>query len=138
MNNKLKKKLLKFVSAEVIEEIDAFTVNNYYNSGRCISSCGKLGWRPQADVFECGDELVIIIDVSGVDHENVEIKVNEETLIFRGERLETEEKRKRHYYKMEIDFGPFERLINLPIKVDSKNYKTCYNNGFYTIKIKKI
>ena len=136
--NKIKKKLLKHSASIIFEENDELEFDSFGNSGnRLFSENGSLGWRPKVDLFETNNYLVIILDIANIDVEKIETKFRDENLIIGGFRKECEEQNKSHYYKLEIDFGPFERIISLPIKTDKKNIIKEYENGFLKIKLKK-
>lgn len=79
--------------------------------------------RPFIDVFERGDEVVVVAEVPGVDEDKINVKVLEDkkTLVIdaRGDR--------RKYYE-EVD---------LPAKVDPSSIKTTYKNGVLEVTLKK-
>jgi len=135
---KVKKKLMKVSALSIFEDNEDFNYKNGYGCGRKISASGTLGWRPQTDVYETDNELVVLMDISFINQEEIEIEVDDFTLLIRGVRLDHDREEKRHYYKMEIDFGPFESVINLPFKVDKKLMQVSYRDGFFVVRIKKI
>jgi HSP20 family protein len=95
-------------------------------------------WMPAVDVFETDDEFVIVIDIAHIDPKDTEVFIRKGYVIIRGVRRELTKYKKRHYHKMEIDFGPFERKINIPVAVDEHNTMTNYTDGFLEIRLKKI
>jgi len=135
---KVKKKLMKVSALNIFEDNEDFNYNNVYGCGRKISATGTLGWRPQTDVYETDNDLVILMDISFIDPKDIDIEIDDFSLLIRGVRLDHDREEKRHYYKMEIDFGPFESVINLPFKVDKKQLQTSYRDGFFVVRIKKI
>ena len=97
----------------------------------------ELGWRPATDVFETAEEIVIIMDVAGIDEKDLSIILDNEVLIIRGVRRELTGFKKRHYHEMEIDFGPFERIVKLPSRVEEQKVRASYKNGFLEIRMFK-
>ncbi len=139
--NKIKKKLLKYSASTVFEDVDENEMEfDYFSgtSGRLFSENGELGWRPQVDLFETNKFLVIILDIANIDIENIEILFRDDNIVIRGFRKECIEQNKSHYHKLEIDFGPFERVVPLPLKVNKKKIIKEYKNGFCKIKLYKI
>jgi HSP20 family protein len=132
--DKLKKKLIKYNAESIIFESEQY---HYFNSHKTFICDESVGWRPRVDVYELKGELVIIADVPYVDEESVEIEINAEFIVIKGLRDQIGCEKKRHYYKMEIDFGPFERVINLPVRIDTATVKKCYKKGFFIITAKK-
>jgi len=95
-------------------------------------------WYPAVDVFETDTEFVIILDIANIDPKDLSIVYKNHFLHVRGMRRELTAFKKRHYHKMEIDYGPFERKITVPVTIDEQNIKTKYKDGFLQIRLKKI
>jgi HSP20 family molecular chaperone IbpA len=45
---------------------------------------------------------------------------------------------KRHYHAMEVQVGPFERRLLLPVPVDADTLHAAYDLGFLEVRLKKI
>lgn len=133
--DKFRKKLIKYNADSIIYESDQY---HYFNSHKTFICDESVGWRPRVDVYEIKEELYIVADISFIDPEKVEIEVDDDHLIIKGARDQIGCDKKRHYHKMEIDFGPFERVVNLPFMIDLSTVKQCYKKGFYIITAKKL
>ena len=133
--SKFKKKLEKYHITDILDNSDEY---QYMSNHKSFSYDGTLGWKPRTDVFENDESLVIIMELSYVKYDEIEIEYGGEFIAVRGYRMETEFLPKSHFYKMEIDFGPFEKIINLPFRVDFNSLERVYENGFFIIKIKKL
>lgn len=90
-------------------------------------------WLPPTDLFETQDALVLVMDIAGIDPNDVSVKIEGHTLTIRGIRREFEKYPKRNYYLMEIDFGPFERRFQLPWLVDEEKIEARYSDGFLEV-----
>ena len=95
-------------------------------------------WMPAVDVFETDEEFILIIDIAHIDPKDIELFMKKGYIVVKGIRNEITKFKKRHYHKMEIDYGPFERKISVPVAVDEHNIKTQYKDGFMEIRLKKI
>jgi len=133
--SKFKKKLEKYHLTNILDNSEEY---QYMSNQKSFSCDGSLGWKPRTDVFENNEELIIILELSFVEPENLEIEYDDEFIAVRGCRNEAKFLPKSHFYKMEIDFGPFEKIINLPFKVDFNSLEKTYEKGFFIIKIKKM
>ncbi|MDD3044656.1 MAG: Hsp20/alpha crystallin family protein [Candidatus Delongbacteria bacterium] len=133
--DKFRKKLIKYNADSIIYESDQY---HYFNSHKTFICDESVGWRPRVDVYEVKDELFIVADLSYIEPERVEVEVDDDHLVIKGTRDQIGCDKKRHYHKMEIDFGPFERVVNLPFKIDLSTVKQCYRHGFYIITAKKL
>src|SRR6202165_1766094 len=93
----------------------------YFNEvahGRPVGFVASPNWKPPTDVFETEDSLVIHMDVAGMALEDFRVDLSEGLLKISGERLARRGGR-RHYHAMEVQIGPFERRLRLPVLVDA-------------------
>ncbi len=95
-------------------------------------------WEPAIDVYETAKEVVVLVELAGVKQDEIEIKVDGNTLVIRGERKEAPLRSKRTYYQMEIHRGPFERGILLPTTIDPEKAKASYEDGLLEIVLPKV
>ena len=95
------------------------------------------GWRPNTDVFESSDEMIILVELAGVRKEEVQLMLEGNILRLVGERKLYRDKADMAYRNMEVNFGPFERNIYLHERVDPKSIQAFYKDGFLEIKIQK-
>jgi HSP20 family protein len=70
-------------------------------------------WQPPVDLLETEEELWIYVALPGVDKEQLEVVVEQGTLIVSGERL-MPQGRGTVIHRLEIPYGRFERRIELP------------------------
>jgi len=94
-------------------------------------------WRPLTDVYETDKELVIRMDVAGVDPRDFELMVRGRVLTIRGVRRDPAPAARKHFHKMEISVGPFERNIDIPSRVQIASLEAHYDNGYLLVRIVK-
>jgi len=97
----------------------------------------NLGWTPPTDVYETETEFIVTMDIAGMDPNDISVFTDGHVLTIRGVRNEVAPQCKKQFHKMEIQVGPFQRLIQLPIPVDGSNTFTNYANGLLEIRLKK-
>ena len=83
-----------------------------------LSSDSDRAWSPFVDVFERGDDLVIRAEVPGVDRKDIEVRVENDTLVIRGERKRDPELSEANTYRQERYYGAFTRRFSLPKGLD--------------------
>jgi HSP20 family protein len=94
------------------------------------------GWEPEVNAYQFDDALKICVDLAGIDARSIEIRVERNRLIVRGNRPLPEpptQNRCRKILVMEIDYGPFERVIELPLAVDSERVAATHSKGLLWI-----
>ena len=94
-------------------------------------------WRPAVDVFEREREFIIVVDVPGLDADQVDVQLQGRRLIVSGERPPTEKPGQSICHVMERSQGAFERRIHLPTPVDAERIEAKCRNGVLTIRIPK-
>ena len=94
------------------------------------------GIMPAVESFTRNDELVVRVDLPGVDPKKVELAVEGRRLVMRGEREVKEERNKKDYLYKEVSYGRFERFLDLPEGVDTDSIKATYGDGVLEITMK--
>lgn len=92
-------------------------------------------WRPPTDVYETEENVVVKMEVAGIRDEDLEVTVQENLLLIGGSRSDSTER--KAYHQMEIPFGKFSVVIDLPVRVNTENATAEYKDGFLTIQLPK-
>jgi len=89
------------------------------------------GYRPPVDCFRTDDPpaVTVVVDVSGIDPNDVEIAVSDRTVTISGERRRPRHKGHVSYRHMEIEYGSFCRRVALAEDVDSERAEAHYDRG---------
>jgi len=89
------------------------------------------------DVYFKDNDLVIIAPIAGASLENIEILIEGDILLIKGERMPPENIEPSLYEHQECFWGPFSRTIILPKGLDLENIRAYYHNGILMVKIPK-
>ena len=92
---------------------------------------------PAVDVWETDQDVMVRVDLPGVDPNDVEIYTTEDSLRIRAESKREEERRERGYYRAERRYGRFERMIDLPAQVKPDQAKATFRHGMLEVKLPK-
>lgn len=96
---------------------------------------GKTHWVPNTDVYVTDDGLVIKVELAGMRSENLQITVEGNQLRISGERPDCCRTSKCSFLVMEINYGPFESVLELPPGYDLSQAKAAYLNGFLRLDV---
>jgi len=97
-----------------------------------------LQWSPAVDLFDCGDEYRVIIEVPGIEKEQIELSVYVDKVVIKGRREESYDvSGKAEVLCLERVYGRFERVILLPDPVDAELVEAALKNGVLTILLAK-
>lgn len=101
--------------------------------GREVAS--KAHWVPNTDVYATDAGLVIKVELAGMRSENLEITVEDNRLRISGNRPDGCRAAKCSFLVMEINYGPFETVLELPAGYDLSQARAAYLNGFLRIDV---
>ncbi len=99
-------------------------------------------WRetrlfPLLNVRETSDSFTVSSEIPGMRREDLEIKIEGETLSLRGERTPDEVQDEASFHRRERVTGAFQRSLTLPGKVDKDKVTATYRHGVLTVKLTK-
>lgn len=90
---------------------------------------------PAADVFARNGDVVIKLDVPGVDPKDIHVKFEDGELTVIGERKVDSEVTEESYYRKESGYGLFERRMTVPKGIKETEIKAKYANGVLEISL---
>ena len=97
---------------------------------------GAFGNLLQVEEFRTGGDLVIRVEIPGIDPErDVEITVEDDVLHVVAERREEETKEDKDYYHREFRYGSFRRHLALPPGATESDIKATYRSGVLEVRI---
>jgi HSP20 family protein len=102
-------------------------------SSRNGSASGR--WVPNTDVYTTDTGLVIKVELPGMKSENLEITVEGNRLRIAGNRPDCCRAAHCSFLVMEINYGPFETVLDLPAGYDLGQAKAIYVNGFLRVDV---
>jgi HSP20 family protein len=87
-----------------------------------LARFGLSPWEPAINAYLCQDSIRICVDLAGVDRSSIDLRVESQRLVLSGTREVPEPADSKgcvvKTIAMEIDHGPFLRIIQLPAGVD--------------------
>ena len=92
---------------------------------------------PAVDLFEEKDDIVVKAELPGMDKDNIEVKLTDNTLTITGEKKKEGEVKEENYYRCERSYGSFVRNIELPKAVHADKVKAAFKNGILEVRIPK-
>src|SRR2546427_2508910 len=95
----------------------------------------RAHWVPNTDVYATDSGLVIKVELAGMRSEHLEITVEGSRLRISGTRPDGCRAPKCSFLVMEINYGPFESVLELPQGYDLGQAKAAYLNGFLRIDV---
>ncbi len=90
-------------------------------------------WSPPVDVYRDEGKVEVRAEIPGIDQKDVDIEIKGNQLLIRGTRSPSRRSGQMIFHRLERQYGPFERTIQLnePIAVD--DISASYDNGVLTV-----
>jgi HSP20 family protein len=99
-------------------------------------SMGQASWRPPTDIVETATEVIVLVELAGVDHEQLDVLLFEDALIVEGER-----RLPAHaagvYHAAEIRQGQVRLELPLPAPIDPEQVDAHYERGMLEMRLVK-
>jgi HSP20 family protein len=135
----VKDEKIDFVDKEFhnIRELLEMLMSEHTPTKYKIKAKPSLSWSPPMDVFETETEFVVIMDIAGMVRRDIGVFTDGKILRIQGVREEVAHFSKKQFHSMEIQVGPFQRLIRIPVSVESQSISTSYSNGFLEVRLKR-
>jgi HSP20 family protein len=93
-------------------------------------------WVPAVDIFETeAHDLVVRAELPGMSREDIDVTVENGTLVLRGDKKFDSEVKEENYRRIERTYGTFHRSFTLPNTVDTSRVSADFKNGVLTVKL---
>jgi HSP20 family protein len=103
--------------------------------GGVREGAARAHWVPNTDVYVTDNGLVVKAELAGMRSEHLEITVESNRLRISGNRPDGCRAAKCSFLVMEINYGPFESVLEVPPAYDLSQAKATYLNGFLRIDV---
>lgn len=114
---------------------DDFFTGRPMLAGRSMQADAGLGWTPAVNIQETDDAFVVYAAIPGVDKNDVDLEVKENTLILTGKCKPVGGD--EGWIRQELPAGQFYRAFGLSAEVDPGKVKASYNSGILEIRLPK-
>jgi HSP20 family protein len=103
---------------------------------RRIAPQRRGGFSPAVDVYYTADppRAVVRADLAGIDPSEIELQIRGRELVLAGQRR-PEGGEERVYQQLEIEHGPFRRVVALGVDVEPDSATASYEDGILTVEL---
>ena len=103
---------------------------------RGMAPVRRGGFSPAVDVYYTGNppRAIVRADLAGVDPAGISLEIRGRELILTGRR-EPETGEDRVYQQLEIEHGPFRRVVALGADVDADAANAAYEDGMLIVEL---
>jgi HSP20 family protein len=132
--------IIKIRIANVLETADREierTIDEMFHLINPKFSLHQNTWRPQIDIYENTEEIIILVDIACVKTENLHVEIDQRTVKIYGIRGMNAHVSGARYRLAEIPTGYFERSVNLPASIDTQHVEATYKEGLLHLTLAK-
>ena len=97
----------------------------------------STAWNPLVDIFENDNEIVFKAELPGMDVKDIEVRLENNVLLLKGERHFEKEAKEENYHRMEREYGFFSRSFALPTTVNADKVTAEYKDGVLKVVLPK-
>ncbi|MGK7872254.1 MAG: Hsp20/alpha crystallin family protein [Xenococcaceae cyanobacterium] len=96
------------------------------------------GWKPAVELEEIEDRLILRAEVPGIEAKDLDIDVSRDAVAIRGEHRYGKKTEDKGFFRSELRYGKFERIINLPVEIEQEKVQAEFKNGILTLTLPKV
>ena len=97
----------------------------------------QVGVYPLVNISEDRDHIFVRAELPGVKAADLEITIQDNSLILRGQRQIPTEEKQVNYHRRERESGFFRRVLALPARIRADKVEATCKDGILTIKLAK-
>jgi HSP20 family protein len=94
-------------------------------------------FAPPVDIYEDEHNITLKLEVPGIDENDIDVRIDNNTLTVHGERKIEKEEKEENFRRVERQYGSFTRTFTLPNSVDPGQVSAHYDKGVLKIKLAK-
>jgi HSP20 family protein len=129
---------MSLVKWDPFRELNAFNERLGTFLGRnWDSSPSFTAWNPSVDIFENDNDVVFKAELPGMNAKDIEVKLENNVLMIKGERRFEKETDEKNYHRIEREYGTFSRSFALPTAVNADKVTAEYKDGVLKVTLPK-
>ena len=94
-------------------------------------------WAPRMDVSETDKEVIVKAELPGLETKNIDISLDRDILVIKGEKKCETEKSEEQYHLVERTYGAFRRSFTLPVEVEADKIDATFKDGILKVVLPK-
>jgi len=97
----------------------------------------STSFAPPVDIYEDEHNISVKLEVPGIDENDIDVRMENNTLTIHGERKIEKEEKEENFRRVERQYGSFTRSFTLPSSVDPGQVSAHYDKGVLKIRLAK-
>ncbi|MBV6627782.1 MAG: Hsp20/alpha crystallin family protein [Rivularia sp. (in: Bacteria)] len=126
-----------FEEMEIISRQIDRMFDDMLGMNRSFAKYNNENWTPAIELRNTREDLILRSELPGVDAKNLEVQVAKQAVLISGEIKDELSAEESGYYRSELHYGQFRRMINLPVPIKNEQVKAEFKNGILKLVMPK-
>lgn len=110
---------------------------NFTETGTAKDRLMEGSFVPPVDIYEGEHNLVLKLEVPGVNEEDLNIQIENNILTVQGKKSFQKEEKEENFHRIERRYGSFVRTFRLPNTIDADRIEATYDKGVLNVVLAK-
>lgn len=98
----------------------------------------QTDWRPAVELQDIEGQLIVRVQIPGLDANDLDIQVTQDAVSIKGERRQETKSEANGVVKSEFRYGTFHRVVALPVAIQNQQVQAEYKDGILTLTLPKL
>ncbi len=107
----------------------------YFN--RSLAKYNTTNWTPAIELKDTREDLILRSEIPGINAKDLEVQVARQAVLISGEITDESNAEDSGYYRSELHYGKFRRMINLPVPIKNEQVKAEFKSGILKLVMPK-
>jgi HSP20 family protein len=99
---------------------------------------GSTSWAPAIELQETDTDIILKAEIPGVEAKDLDVQVSQESVLMTGEHQEEKRTQEQGFFRSELRYGQFQRMIALPVLIQNDQVKAEFKDGILTLTLPKV
>jgi HSP20 family protein len=115
--------------ARIRRDLDRFSEE--VRAGRHLPDQGQP-WAPLVDIYEEADALILVVDLPGIERDEIDLRIHNDSLTLEGKRNPADGD---EGIRLERPMGRFWRSFRIGVPIDPAGAQATYRNGVLRVRL---
>ncbi|MDY6901053.1 MAG: Hsp20/alpha crystallin family protein [Cyanobacteriota bacterium] len=126
-----------FQEMEIISRQIDRMFDDMLDFNRSIAKYHTANWTPAIELKDTREELILRSELPGLEADKLEVQVAKQAVLISGEITDESNTQESSYYRSELHYGRFRRMINLPVPIKNEQVQAEFKNGILKLVLPK-
>lgn len=115
-------------------------MREFFDDGAQQGNRLEMRFMPPANIAETEKDWVVTMELPGMAETDVDVRLNGNQLVVKGERKQEKETKDKQYHRVESSYGMFQRHFDLPgdVRTDPEGVKATFQKGVLEVRVGKV